>query len=322
VPKLSILIAAHDETLLEASLVSVLQNRPADCEIVVVHDESYDDPYDLAGEVRFVSTPRSTDELMRLSLGLTHCRGSVVHVLRCGAEVTEGWTQAALAHFVDPCVAAVAPLVVARDGQSVASAGIAYHTGGKRVPCRCAQSVQSVPATAETVLGPALEAAFYRAGALQLLREAFCPTLGSEMADVDLALRLSRAGYRATFEPGSRVIAAAPERTSPLAEAWLAERLYWRHAKHFGLARTLFSHAGVVAAEIAMCAVRPLRVGCVLGRAAGVFEHALMGRTAEVAQPTRSQPEPIQRGDLRVDPAVSGGIAPRTRDRRRAPKIA
>ena len=53
-PKLSILIAAHDETSWRASLVSVLQNRPADCEIVVVHDESYHDPYDLAGEVRFV----------------------------------------------------------------------------------------------------------------------------------------------------------------------------------------------------------------------------------------------------------------------------
>ena len=188
---------AHDETLLEASLVSVLQNRPADCEIVVVHDESYHDPYDLAGEVRFVSTSRSSQELAQMNLGIAHCRGSIINVLRCGARGDRWLATGALAHFTDPCLAAVAPLVLARDGQYVASAGVAYHTGGKRVECRRAQSAQTVPGAAEIVLGPALEAAFYRAGALQLLREAYCPSLGTEYADVDLALLACRAGYRA-----------------------------------------------------------------------------------------------------------------------------
>ena len=70
VPKLSILIAAHDEALLESSLVSVLQNRPPDCEIIVVNDEGYHDPYALAGEVRFVRTPADTSELDRLNRGV------------------------------------------------------------------------------------------------------------------------------------------------------------------------------------------------------------------------------------------------------------
>ncbi len=318
-PKLSILIAAHDATLLEASLVSVLQYRPADCEIVVVHDDTYQDPYDLAGEVHFLPASRASKELERLNLGLRHCRGSVVHVLRCGAEVTDGWTQAALAQFADPCIAAVAPLVLAPSGQHVASAGIAYQAGGKRLVCRRAQAVQSVPATPETVLGPTLEAAFYRAGALNLLRELFCQSLGSESADVDLALRLSCAGYRATFEPNLRVIAAPQARANPLVDAWLAERLYWRHAKHYGVARSLTAHAGVIAAELAMCVVRPLRVGCVFGRAAGVLEQTLMGRAAHQATPDRPQAEAPHRADLRLDPAAGTARPQRSRDRRRHP---
>ncbi|HVU85949.1 MAG TPA: glycosyltransferase family 2 protein [Pirellulales bacterium] len=318
-PKLSILIAAHDETLLEASLVSVLQSRPADCEVVVVHDESYQDPYDLAGEVRFVATSRASEELARLNLGLAHCRGSVIHVLRSGAEVTDGWTQAALAHFADPTVAAVAPLVMTPDGQQIASSGVAYHPGGKRIARGQAQSAQSVPGATETVLGPTLDAAFYRAGALNLLRDAFCLEVGSEMADVDLALRLSRAGYRAIFEPASRVVAPRPARTNPLVEAWLAERLYWRHAKHFGMARSLAAHAAVVGREFTLCLVRPLRVGCVLGRAAAFFEHALTRRAPQTAD--RPQPPPTPRTDLRLDPAVDGGISLRRRSRQRTPEV-
>ena len=35
---------------LEDTLVSVLENRPADCQIVVVLNQPYDDPYDLKDE--------------------------------------------------------------------------------------------------------------------------------------------------------------------------------------------------------------------------------------------------------------------------------
>ena len=61
VPRLSIVIpSVGDCNLLEDSLVSVLENRPADCEVLVVHNRPYDDPYNLAGEVRFVqANPRA-----------------------------------------------------------------------------------------------------------------------------------------------------------------------------------------------------------------------------------------------------------------------
>ena len=56
VPRLAIVISAIGSIeSLEGTLVSVLENRPADCEILVVLNRPYSDPYDLQGEVRFVA---------------------------------------------------------------------------------------------------------------------------------------------------------------------------------------------------------------------------------------------------------------------------
>ena len=43
---------------LESTLVSVLENRPRDCEVIVVSNRKYDDPYSLAGEVTFIEADR------------------------------------------------------------------------------------------------------------------------------------------------------------------------------------------------------------------------------------------------------------------------
>ena len=46
-PRLSIVIpCAQDTAWFESTLASVLQNRPADCEVLVVQPREYDDPYD------------------------------------------------------------------------------------------------------------------------------------------------------------------------------------------------------------------------------------------------------------------------------------
>src|SRR3954469_4194264 len=55
VPRLSIVIPCLGGAAdFDATLVSVLQNRPGDCEVLVAHSEPYDDPYRLHGEVHFI----------------------------------------------------------------------------------------------------------------------------------------------------------------------------------------------------------------------------------------------------------------------------
>ena len=70
-PRLTILIpCVGGAAAFDATLVSVLQHRPADCEVLLVHTEPYDDPYDLAGEVQFLRTDRSCKLVDLLNEGL------------------------------------------------------------------------------------------------------------------------------------------------------------------------------------------------------------------------------------------------------------
>ena len=83
----------------EATLASVLRNRPEHSEILVVSSGDYDDPYALSDEVSFLATPPGTGLLTLINTGLRYAQGEIIHLLLCGAEVEEGWTESALQHF-------------------------------------------------------------------------------------------------------------------------------------------------------------------------------------------------------------------------------
>jgi Glycosyl transferase family 2 len=253
VARLSILIFADDGAEpLERTLVSVLQNRPDACEVIVVTHGDYDDPYQLAEEVRFLAAPRTAGPTERIEYGLRQCRAPVVHVLRAGVEATDRWTDAALAHFDDARVAAVAPLVVdANDPRRVVSAGLDYRRGGRQIVRAAGKSVDCLAGAAEIIVGPALSAAFYRLEALERCGGDFDLRLDVELAGVEWALALRQRGYVARFEPSSRLLAEAEPRgaTAPARSAWQSERLFWRYAGAMGWTRSLAAHLVVVAAE-------------------------------------------------------------------------
>ena len=136
-PRLSIVIPAADAAALEDTLVSVLENRPADCEIIAALGMPYDDPWNIGEEVQFVQAPTGTGMVGRVNLGVAMSRGEVVHVLAAGWKATEGWADAALPHFDDPNVAAVAPVGVAADDRGrVVAAGVRRTAGGRGVSIR------------------------------------------------------------------------------------------------------------------------------------------------------------------------------------------
>ena len=55
---------------LEDTLISVLENRPPDCQIVVVLNEPYNDPYALSGEVCFIQAAAGSSFADVLNLGI------------------------------------------------------------------------------------------------------------------------------------------------------------------------------------------------------------------------------------------------------------
>jgi hypothetical protein len=268
VPRLAIVISAVGSIeSLEGTLVSVLENRPADCEIAVVLNGPYADPYDLKDEVRFVPSQRSTSISLAISRALAATRAPFVHLLASGCQVSEGWADAALARFGDRQVGSVAPLVwdAERRGR-IFAAGVGYRARGRRY--LVGQGLETLDEETQlTVVGPCLFAGFYRKGALDFVG-GLSTRLGPRQADADLALMLRHAGFATAIEPRSSVRATrdADAAEGALAGAIGEERLFWRNLSASGRGAALVAHAGMVAAELAGSFPKPRMLARLAGR--------------------------------------------------------
>jgi hypothetical protein len=292
VPRLSIVIPCLGGAAeFDGTLVSVLQNRPADCEVLVAHAQPYDDPYDLAHEVRFVEAPG--DSLVELiNAGAEQARGEIVHNLACGLEVAEGWTAAAMQHFDDAEIAAVSPIVLAADQTTVAAAGVRWSLGGARVVVNDPRVLSAGAGRLRTqILGPALVAGYYRRDVLLALG-GFEPALGDELADVGLALDIEALGLLAVCERSSQIVQPAQPRSaqaSSAVAARAAQRLFHRHAARRGLAASLAVHPVTVACDWLQRAARLNGLGTLVGRAMGLCELATLGDYHERLETARQR---------------------------------
>ena len=275
-PRLSIVITSWDSAdRLEASLVSVLSNRPADAEVLVVSNVPYDDPYELAGEVRFVEMGADARWTDLANAGLEQSKAPVVHLLAAGVEISEGWADEACRHFEDPHVAAVVPVAYG-DAQRkrVVSAGVTYGRGGtRRLVCGRASRLKSAT-WSERVLAPSPWAGFYRKRALAEPVGGFSAAVGDAATDAELGLRLRHAGYRVMVEPESAVFVAgeAVPPGSEYARALGAERLFWRHAGLTGWGGSLGWHALSTTGSIVGSMFRLATCGQLAGRLVGSFD--------------------------------------------------
>ena len=231
-PRLSIVIpTTHDTTAMEETLVSVLENRPADCEIVVALACDYADPWNIREEVRFVQAPAGSGLVSCANLGVAASEGEIVHLLAAGWRATDGWAAAAVARFDDDAVAAVVPLGVAADDRDrVVSAGVRTAVGGRRIDVAGAgrRTAAGRPATAP--MGPVLEAGFWRADTFEMAGRGFTTACGEALADADMAVTLARSGRTVAVEPRCVVVAPpkSTRRLRPFAAGLHAERLFWR----------------------------------------------------------------------------------------------
>jgi O-antigen biosynthesis protein len=293
--RLSIVIPVlGDQKPLDDTLVSVLENRPANSEILVVHNKPYDDPYELAGEVRFVPAPRRSGFVQCVNLGVSESRAAVIHVLACGVEVRPGWANAALRHFRDPEVASVAPLVLHRDDHRVVvSAGLGYRAEG--IVCRLGhgRTPEAVIEDPEDISGPDALAAFYRRSALEAVGR-FSSSAVNSVSAIDLALSLRRAGFRCIVEPKclTQVDAAAVSHRAGFRHGRDAERLFWRWASAHGRVRSVAAHAALVAGECVIGLWRPALFMQLAGRVVGVVGTAI-GRKGRQSTETAKADGPV-----------------------------
>lgn len=223
-PGLSIIIPVlHDVQRLEETLVSVLENRPADCEIIVTHPGTYADPYDLATEVRFVALPAHAPQGECLAKGIEVARGEIVHILAAGAQVPAGWCDAALVSFQNRRVAAVCPLLYCdAKAQRAATSGVAYGPGGRR-RVLVHDKHRALPH------GPTYQGAYYRRQAVLEAGGWDCG-LTCDVADLDLAMKLRRTGYEVAVAANCRITLVGPAKSGAFARGQSLEKLFWRHA--------------------------------------------------------------------------------------------
>lgn len=264
VPRLSILIPCVGKAeQVETTLVSVLENRPDDCEVLVVHDGSYRDQYALDDEVRFVLASEGAGLVSLVNAGLAETRGDFVHVLQSGLRVREGWSDEALRHFLTSDVGSVAPLVIdAETSPRVKAAGVAYGTFGSRRVCLAGAKADG--RLRPKPLGPTLGAGFYRREWLAALG-GLDTEIGEALADIDLALSLQALGQRCAFAATCRIEEPTPGTRLSEATSRERERLFWRHAGTIGWMKSLVAHSLAVLADV----VRP---NDLLGRLAAFFE--------------------------------------------------
>jgi len=229
----------------EDTLASVLQHRPDRSEVIVAHRRAYADPYGLKGEVTFsyIESPGGLVDL--INNAIQDARGDVIHVLAAGTEVQDGWTHAALRHFADPRVAAVAPLVLRHEAPGrMESMGVSYARGGRRISVGHELQIPDHHALRDEVLGPSLTAGFYCRDTL-LAVGGFCREVGDDLADIDLALTFRDLGCRTVLEPKCQVSLITQEDRSLLgavSRGWSAETLFWRHWAREGRAVSLLAH--------------------------------------------------------------------------------
>lgn len=267
-PRLAIVISAVGSVeSLEATLVSVLENRPTDSEIVVALDRPYSDPYELADEVRFVRAASRSNRVASINQAIAATRAPFVHLLSAGCTVSENWVEPAMARFGDRRVAAVAPLAMdAEHPTRILAAGLGYRRGGRRFLIGKGETSLQ-PAARSSMIGACGFAAFYRTAALALVG-GLSPQLGLAQADVDLTLAIAEAGLSVVLEPQSRVFAGlqvdAPE--GSFYQALHEERLFWRNVPNGRLKGALAAHLGLVAIEVARGCWRPSTLLALAGR--------------------------------------------------------
>lgn len=225
-PRLSIVIpASGDAATLEETLVSVLENRPADCEVIAAHACDYADPWGIGDEVRLLRAPRRTNVVGCTNLGIAAATGSVIHVLAAGWRATDGWTDEPVDLIATGRADVVVPIgVAAEDGDRIVSAGIRHTAGGRRITVAGTANAGRRRPTA-----PQIDAGFWSADMLAAIGGGFATACGEELADADAAAAIACAGGTVVLEPLSRVIVGPPRRRSgPFRAGLHAERLFWR----------------------------------------------------------------------------------------------
>lgn len=137
--------------------------------------------------------------------GIARTSGRFILAVNNDARLAPGYA-ACLAEVLsaDDRVAGAQGLVLRGDGSAVDTAGLSWNSRGEAIPFLAGRDPASAPAGRVEVPGISATASLYRRSALESVAEGGSVFDGSFFAyyeDVDLSLRLARAGWRFALDP-------------------------------------------------------------------------------------------------------------------------
>ncbi len=113
-PRLSIIVPyLENDAQFESTILSILENRSTDFELIIPHRGDFSDPYRLGGDEAVLIECSPSDSLItRINLATSAACSAVVETLLPGTVVQSGWAEAGLSLLSDSSVHAVCmPLI-------------------------------------------------------------------------------------------------------------------------------------------------------------------------------------------------------------------
>jgi hypothetical protein len=244
--RLSIIVPyRQDDASLEATLLSLLENQPPASELIVVHDGSYRDPYQLAGELTLIEFDRGTPVVAMLNEACHRSHAPNICTLLPGVTVSEGWADEPIQALEYEGVDAVA-VPVQRGRRS--GYGMSRKALGQVAKFRSGELELYQPRG--ECAGPLLACGFFSRDSL-LAIGGWNDGLVETAAEAEMALLLSEADWDIHCATESTVIAPPQTAMSSLAIKQLA---------HLAVCYDLAEQPSTVGRGI------ELAVGCLSGR--------------------------------------------------------
>ena len=261
IPRLSIVIPiGRDIAAFESTLISVLENPVDGSEILVCHDGSYQDPFELGDEIRFVIAD-SENPLELISAGASQARGRFVHVLSDGLRATSGWIDEALEEFEVYDCGIVTPVIRHETDNTVVSAGWSDSVAGL---CKSAnQGQHSVEKSKSRRAGAYLQGSFWRRELLRSLTDALTTT---DLLEASYAFHhiANEAGWKCSLASESELLYAEDTLpwNTPSMNRGMRTQCVNNHFSRGGWSRSLSAALGSAIASI----TRPGQIVEAIGR--------------------------------------------------------
>lgn len=195
VPRLSLIVPfQRNESALETTLVSILESRTSQDELIIVHAGDYEDPYELSrDEAVVLETEQNSSLAERLNLAVRTACSPIVQVVLPGTILEPDWSEEGLSILDDISVHSVSLAI-----RDAAAERIIYGFDETQLPHR------RLATSPNAIAGPLLAGTMIRRRSLLKLG-GWSELISESLIDLELAMLMRTIGLQTDVVPTPRM---------------------------------------------------------------------------------------------------------------------